>query len=169
MKQVAQLLNDMIACGVIRNYALFGAMAQMRYTEAVATLDADVLVAVPSVDRMDVLAGIYGYRKEQGFENEGDAVGMGAWPVQFMPAFTPLTREAMENAKIADFDGVPLRVLRADYLAVIALSVRRAKDYARILALLESLSVTREQIEQLAAKHDLSQAWQQFEARFSDE
>ena len=41
MKQVAQLLNDMIACGVIQNYALFGAMAQMRYTEAVATLDAE--------------------------------------------------------------------------------------------------------------------------------
>ena len=169
MKQVAQLLNDMIACGVIRNYALFGAMAQMRYTEAVATLDADVLVAVPSADRMDVLAGIDGYCKEQGFENEGDAVRVGAWPVQFMPVFSPLTREAMENAEIADFDGVALRVVRADYLAVIALSVRRGKDYARILALLESLSVTREQIAQLAAKHDLSQAWQQFEARFSDE
>ena len=169
MKQVAQLLNDMLARGVIRNYALFGAMAQMRYTEAVATLDADVLVAVPSADRMDVLAGIDWYCKEQGFENEGDAVRVGAWPVQFMPVFSPLTREAMENAEIADFDGVALRVVRADYLAVIALSVRRAKDYARILALLESLSVTREQIAQLAAKHDLSQAWQQFEARFSDE
>ena len=169
MKQVAQLLNDMLACGVIRNYALFGAMAQMRYTEAVATLDADVLVTVPSADRMDVLAGTYGYCKEQGFENEGDAVRVGAWPVQFMPVFSPLTREAMENTEIADFDGVALRVVRADYLAVIALSVRRAKDYARILALLESLSVTREQIAQLAAEHGLSQAWQQFEARFSDE
>lgn len=169
MKQVAQLLNDMIACGVIQNYALFGAMAQMRYTEAVATLDADVLVAVPSADRMDVLAGIYGYCKEQGFETEGDAIRVGAWPVQFMPVFSLLTREAMENAEIADFDGVPLRVLRADYLAVIALSVRRGKDYARILTLLESLSVTREQIAQLASKHGLSQAWQQFEARFSDE
>ena len=169
MKQVAQLLNDMIACGVIQNYALFGAMAQMRYTEAVATLDADVLVAVPSADRMDVLAGIRGYCKEQGFETEGDAIRVGAWPVQFMPVFSLLTREAMENAEIADFDGVPLRVLRADYLAVIALSVRRGKDYARILTLLESLSVTREQIAQLASKHGLSQAWQQFEARFSDE
>jgi hypothetical protein len=168
MKQVAQLLNDMLARGVIQNYALFGAMAQMRYTEAVATLDADVLVAVPSADRMDVLAGIYGYCKEQGFEAEGDAIRVGAWPVQFIPAFGSLTREAMENAEIADFDGVALRVVRADYLAVIALSVRRAKDYARILALLESQSVTREQITQLASKHGLSQAWQQFEARFSD-
>ena len=86
-----------------------------------------------------------------------------------MLVFSSLTREAMENAEIADFDGVPLRVVRADSLAVIALSVRRGKDYARILALLESLSVTKEQVAQLAAQHGLSQAWQQFEARFSDE
>jgi hypothetical protein len=168
MKRVAQLLNDMLAAGVIQNYALFGAMAQMRYTEAVATLDADVLVAVPSPDKMNVLAGIYAYCREHGFEPEGEAIRVGAWPVQFMPVFSSLTREAMENADIADFEGTPLRVVRADYLAVIALSGRRGKDYARILALLESLSVTREQIAQLASKHDLSQAWQQFEARFSD-
>lgn len=49
MKAVAQLLNEMRSRGVIQDYALFGAAAQMRYTEPVATLDADVLVAVPAV------------------------------------------------------------------------------------------------------------------------
>jgi hypothetical protein len=168
MKRVAQLLNDMLAAGIIQNYALFGAMAQMRYTEAVATLDADVLIAVPSTERMDVLAGIYAYCRERGFESEGEAVRVGAWPVQFIPVFSSLTCEAMENAEIADFEGAPLRVVRADYLAVIALSVGRGKDYARILALLESLSVTKEQIAHLAAEHDLADAWRKFEARFSD-
>ena len=81
MKQVAQPLNDMLACGVIQNYALFGALAQMRYTEAVATLDADVLVAVPSADKMEVFAGIYGFCKERGFETEGEAIRVGSWPV----------------------------------------------------------------------------------------
>ena len=46
----------------------------------------------------------------------------------FVPAFSPLTEEAMDQAVTADFEGVPLRVVRADYLAVIALSVGRAKD-----------------------------------------
>jgi len=32
--------------GVVTEYALFGAIAQMRYTEPVVTLDADVLVAL---------------------------------------------------------------------------------------------------------------------------
>ncbi len=33
MRELAQLLNDMQAAGAIENYALFDAMAQMRYTE----------------------------------------------------------------------------------------------------------------------------------------
>jgi hypothetical protein len=54
VKDVAKLLNAMRAAGVIADYALFGATAQMRYTEAVATLDADVRVALPSADRLDL-------------------------------------------------------------------------------------------------------------------
>lgn len=169
MKQVAQLLNGMQAAGVIKNYALFGAMAQMRYAEAVATLDADVLIAVPKPDKLEVLADIYSYCAGKGFSAEGDAIRVGAWPVQFMPVFSPLTNEAMEHAEVAEFDGVPLRVIKADYLAVIALSVGRGKDFARILALLESPHVTREQIATLAARHGLSEAWHRFVARFIDE
>ena len=169
MKQVAQLLNDLQAAGVIENYALFGAMAQMRYTEAVATLDADVLIGVPKPDKLEVLADIYSYCAGKGYSAEGDAIRVGAWPVQFMPVFSPLTNEAMEHAEVAEFDGVPLRVIKADYLAVIALSVGRGKDFARILSLLESPHVTREQIATLAARHGLSEAWHRFVARFIDE
>jgi hypothetical protein len=166
MKELAQLLNEMRAAGVIQNYAVFGAMAQMRYTEAVATLDADVLVAVASPERIDVLAGIYEFCERGGFSTEGDAIRVGAWPVQFVPVFSPLTQAALEQADTADFESVPLRVVRADYLATIALSVGRPKDFARILALLESSAVTRGEIERLAATHGLSKAWERFEARF---
>lgn len=95
---MAQLLNEMQHAGAIRNYAQFGATAQMRYTEPVATLDAGVV--------------------------------------------------------------------RADHLAVIALSVGRARDFARILALLESGSINRDAIERLATRHGLAEAWRTFERRF---
>lgn len=100
---------------------------------------------------------------------EGEAIRVGAWPTQFIPVFSSLTVEAMEQADTADFEGVPLRVVRADYLAVIALSVARAKDFTRILALLESDSVSREEIALLAARHGLTGAWKRFEKRFLDE
>ena len=46
MDKVARLLNGMVESGIIEDYAVFGAVAQMRYTEAVVTLDADILVAM---------------------------------------------------------------------------------------------------------------------------
>lgn len=155
--------------GVIHDYALFGPVAQMRYTEPVATLDADVLVSVPTTDRLDVLAGICEFCAARGWPGEGEAIRVGAWPTQFVPAFNPLTLEAMKEAETADFEGVPLRVVRADHLAVIALSVGRAKDLTRILALLESGSVSREAIGRLAEQHGLTEAWQRFENRFLNE
>ena len=166
MKELAQLLNDMRDAGVILNYALFGAVAQMRYTEPVATLDADVLVAVPSPERLDVLDNIYRFCAARGYKPEGEAIRVGAWPVQFVPVFDPITREALDQADTADFEGAPLRVVRADHLALIALGAGRPKDFARVLALLEAGNVGPQQIASLAARHGLADAWKRFEARF---
>ena len=168
MKELARLLNDMRAAGIITDYALFGAAAQMRYTEPVATVDADVLVAVPAGARLDVLGPIYEFCSGKGYRPEGEAIRVGAWPAQFVPVFSALTVEAVERADTAAFEGVPFRVVRADYLAVIALSVGRPKDLTRILALLESGSVSREGIASLARRHGLADAWKRFEARFLD-
>jgi hypothetical protein len=166
VKEVATLLNAMREAGVIAEYALFGAAAQMRYTEAVATFDADVLVAVPSPERLDVLRPLYEFCAQRGWQPEGETIRVGAWPVQLIPVFSPLTREALALADTADFDGVPFRVVRAGHLAAIALSVGRAKDLARILALLEAKAVTPETVTELAERHGLAKAWAQFQQRF---
>ena len=84
VKAVAQLLNALQSSGLVQGYALFGAMAQMRYTEPVATLHADVLVAVSQPDRLDVLGDIYAFCSARGYLPEGEAVRVGAWPVQFV-------------------------------------------------------------------------------------
>ena len=158
----------MQTAGVIQNYALFGAVAEMRYTEPVVTLDVDVLVALPATEEIDALAGIYQFCAKKGYSPAGEAVLVGAWPVQFLPAFNTLTREAMENADTADFDGVALRVVRPDYLAVIALSVGRVKDRERVLNLLESNCTNREEVGSLAARYGMSEAWLRFAKRFID-
>ena len=158
----------MVAAGVIRSYAVFGAIAQMRHTAPVGAFDVDVLVDVPESDRPDLLSPLHDYCRSEGFEVEGEAIRVGAWPLQFIPVFNTLTREATAHAEIADWEGVPLRVVRADYLAVIALEAGRPKDMARILALLESGSVTRGALAQLAGRHGLEDAWQRLQTRFLD-
>jgi hypothetical protein len=159
----------MQAAGVIQNYALFGAIAQMRYTEPVITLDVDVLVALPPSERIDSLAGIYRFCTTKGYRPEGEAIRVGAWPVQFLPVFDALTSEALKEADTSNWGGVAIRVVRPDYLAVIALDTGRAKDHERILALLESGKTSRQEIEILARRHGLGEVWQRFAQRLLDE
>jgi len=169
MKKVAQLLNAMLHEGVVSNYALFGAIAQMRYTAPIATLDADVLVLLPESAGLNVLQPIYAFCKSRGYDAEGEAIRIGEWPVQFIPVFSSLTREAVEQAETVDFEGEPFRVVRAIHLAAIALSVGRAKDFARILSLMESAAVDGQQLADIASKHGLEPQWIRFKRRFLDE
>ena len=169
MKRVAELLNAMLDARVICDYAVFGAVAQMRYTEAVVTLDADILVAVPDETVMDVLTPIYRFCRARGYLPEGEAVRVGNWPVQFIPAFDVITRDAMANAETADFEGISMRVVSAVYLAVIALSVGRPKDFARILGLVESGATDPDAVAGLAGKYNLIQNWVRFKSRFLSE
>ncbi len=168
MKDVATLLEAMKAAGVICDYAVFGAIAQMRYTEPVATLDADILVLLPEASGLDVLAPIYRYCEARGYAPQGEAIRVGNWPVQFIPAFNTLTGEAVREAEVGEVDGAPLRVVGAAYLAVIALSVGRPKDHLRILSLLDAGSVRAETIAALAARHGLSERWHLFKQRYLD-
>jgi hypothetical protein len=169
MKEVVELLNKMIEQGVIDTYALFGAVAQMRYTEAVATMDADILVAMPNESELVSLSPIYSFCKSMGYYPEGDAVRVGEWPVQFIPVFDALSQAALEEAETGQIEDARVRVVRADYLAVIALSVGRNKDYLRILSLLESGAVSENDISSLSAKQGLSAEWKSFKERFLDE
>lgn len=169
VKEVAELLNGMRDAGVIRNYALFGAMAQVRYTEAVSTYDVDLLVDLPAPERIDALGPIYQYCARLGWKPEGEAIRVGDWPVQFIQAFSVLTREAMEQADEASYEGVPFRVVRPDHLAAIALSVGRSKDFNRVVALLEAGVVDRDSLERLATRHGLTEKWTSFRRRFLDE
>ena len=166
MRELAILLRELTEAGVITGHAVFGAMAQMRYTEPVATLDVDVLVEVPEPNRLDVLSPIYEFCRSRGFTVDGEGIRVGAWPVHFMPLVSPLTTEALRQAQESSFDGAPIRVVSADHLAAIALSVGRGKDFERVLALLKNGSATRPAVEDLAVKHGLATAWQRFQTRF---
>jgi len=168
MKEVAKLLEDLKASGVIRDYALFGAVAQMRYTEPVATLDADVLVLLSNDAGLDVLAPIYNFCRKRGHVPQGEAIRVGNWPVQFVPTFSRLTEEAVREAEIGEIDGIPVRVISAIHLAVIALSVGRTKDHLRILALIEAGGVHEEELQKLAVRHKLAAQWAVFKKRFID-
>lgn len=166
MKEVALLLQDMVSAGVVTSYAVFGAVAQMRYTEAVLTEDADVLVEIPGKRGLDVLAPIFEYCRSRGFSSEGEWIRVGSWPVQFIPPYSPITEAALRAAVVEDFEGVSLRVVRADYLAMIALDAGRPKDFDRIIRMMEAGAVDFDRLQVLAERHGLSSKLRAFRSRY---
>jgi hypothetical protein len=102
----------------------------------------------------------YTTRTDVGFMIEG-------WPVQFLPAASPLDEEALENALELDIDmtGDPplkARCLRAEHLVAIAVKVGRLKDLARVQAFLESDAVDLAALKSVLERHNLLAAWLTF-------
>ena len=168
MRLALEAINDLERAGLIHSSAIGGAMGAMFYLEPFSTLDLDVFVVFQNPPLILTLTPIYDFLKGRGYRPEGDAVKIGEWPVQFLPAESRLLMEAVEQADSFEFEGVPARVMTAEHLMAIALQTGRAKDHARLLVFLSSGRVNLGKLETVLERHDLYEAWQRFKIRFVD-
>jgi len=136
-----RVLNDLKQAQVVEDYAVAGAMALVFWTEPVPTFDLDVLVFLPDSDASIVsLAPIYGWAAERGYTTQAEHVMIEGVPVQFLPAHDELADEAIEQAATLEYEGVPVRVVRPEYLVALYLEpgARTLKRRERAAALRES-------------------------------
>ena len=158
-KQTFAVLNEMVADGVIENYAVAGAVGAMFYVEAFATADLDVFVLTPE-DRIIIELPGWEYLKARGYtEVEKKRIVVEGWPVQFLPATTSLEREAYTKAQMLSVEEVLVRVTRPEHLVAIMLKVGRQKDIARIAMFLSQDAVEISALEDVINRYDLSDKW----------
>ena len=139
-----RVINDMKRDGVVEDYAVAGAMALVFWIEPVPTFDLDVLVFLPGEESKIVsLAPLYRWAGERGYAAEAEHVVIEGVPVQFLPAHNPLADEAIRKAATLEYEGVPVRVVRPEYLAALYLEpgARSLKRRERAAALRESGAV----------------------------
>ena len=162
------MLNQMERDGVIKRYAIGGAVGATFYLEPVSTLDVDVFIAFkPQQESLIVSpAPIFDYLKQFGCKMEGEHILISGWPVQFIPPPSPLAAEALANATEVDVNGLSARVFTPEYLAAIALQTGRAKDKARLLQFIEAHALNRTKFEELVERHQLGDKWRQFQKQF---
>jgi hypothetical protein len=97
---------------------------------------------------------------------EGEYIVLAGWPVQFLPADTPLLAEALRDAVERDVDGTPAPVFTAEHLAAVALQTGRAKDKARLLQFIEAGSLHAAGFQAVLSRHGLLDAWREFQRQF---
>ena len=168
IKHTIAAINQMQADGVIRRYAIGGAVGATFYLEPVATLDVDVFVSFqPAPGNLLVTPQpIFNYLKALGCTMDDEYIIVAGWPVQFLPAATPLVTEALDQAverKVAD---TPACVFTAEHLAAIALQTGRAKDKARLLQFLEAGALDSGRFQDIVVRHGLIEAWARFQKQF---
>ena len=162
------MLNQMERDGVIKRYAIGGAVGATFYLEPISTLDVDVFIAFKPQQESIIVspAPIFDYLKGFGCKMEDEYIVISGWPVQFLPASGRLLEEALTEAAQVDVEGVPARVCSPEYLAAIALQTGRAKDKARLLQFVEAGVLDSARFEQLVDRHQLTDKWQQFKQQF---
>ena len=168
IREVFRIVNQMQAEDVIDCYAIGGAVGATFYLEPSATLDVDVFITFQPGEGSLFLdpQPLFDYLKARGGAMEGEHIVIAGWPVQFLPAGTPLVEEALQEAVTKDVNGIPVRVFTAEHLAAIALQTGRAKDKARLLQFIESAALDATRFQATLARHGLHEAWQRFERQF---
>lgn len=153
-----RVLNDMKGSGVVEDYAVAGAMALVFWTEPIPTFDLDVLVFLPGDEPTIVsLAPLYNWAAERGYTAQAEHVMIEGVPVQFLPAHNSLADEAIERAVTLEYEGVPVRVVRPEYLVALYLEpgARTLKRRERAAALMESSALDRGALDDLLKRFSL--------------
>jgi hypothetical protein len=154
MEKTLQVIEEMTRQGIIRAYAIGGGIAATYYIEPVLTYDLDIFF-IPSKEGMDELAPIYEFARGRGYVEQAEALLIEGFPVQFIPAYNLLVREAVGDAATLTYRGVTAKVVKVEYLAAIALQTGRAKDRERVVRLLEGAVVDRTALGRIVEKYGL--------------
>jgi hypothetical protein len=159
MADIYRALNAMRDEGIVENFAIGGGMAALFYAETTATFDVDVFVMIPHVGLLIDLSRIYDWARERGYKVENEYLMIHGVPVQILVAGAGLESEAVQTAQRLDYDGVPVPVIKPEYLILLYLKAGSAKRRGRAADLLET-GVDENMVSQLAARFELAPQWE---------
>src|SRR5689334_7033757 len=96
---VASLANE----GVIKSYAIAGAVAALNYIQPTLTEDLDILISIGDFEQRDsgllLLGRLEAALAMKGYTERTDVgIMIDGWPVQFLPVASALDEEALERA-----------------------------------------------------------------------
>jgi hypothetical protein len=154
LAEVLRATNDLVAAGLIEDWALGDALAAIYYVEPFTTYDVDIFFIPKDKGLTAGIPAIYAQLQAQGWKVEREHLLLRGFPVQLLAA-SGLTEEAVREAVHIDYEGVPARVFRPEHIVAIAASVGRAKDKARIEQLQEQADLDQSRLESILSRHNL--------------
>lgn len=164
MKKTIEVINEIKREGLIKDYAIGGAIGVLKWTEPFFTRDLDIFIAIENGtnQKIIVLSPIYEYLKKHGYnEWVGQWIIIETIPVEFIPV-DDLAGEAVRDALETDFEGVKTKVMTPEYLIALLLRAGRDKDIIKIEMLLKQSKINKEKLNDILKKYNLEEKLDRF-------
>lgn len=164
--KVFKVINRMNQEGVLKNYAIGGAVATIYYTEPFATKDVDIFFIPPEKEKIILLTPFYDFLLKKGYKTYKEYIMIGDTPIQFIPATADLEKEAVENTIEVKYRNMSVKILRPEYLIAIFLKVYRPKDREKLIKLLEQTKINKTFLSNILKKHKLDKKFDDFMEKY---
>lgn len=162
MEKTIKVINELRAKGLIRDYAIGGGIATIFYVEPILTYDLDIFF-IPSEEReVMTVSSIYKCLRRRGYKPYKEHIIIEGVPVQFIPVYNELVKEAVENSVERKYEKTKTKILRAEYLIAIMVQTFRPKDRERIIKLLDEAKIGTAYLTRILQKHGLKEKFDQF-------
>ncbi len=160
---IYRALNALVAEKVVEKYAVCGGTAALFYdTETLRTYDIDVFVSIPQTGFLLDLSAIYTWARGRSYGVDAEHLLIHKVPVQILVAGEGLEIEALETANLLDYDGVPVPVVKPEFLVLIYAKVGGRNRIRRALDLLD-LELNEKLLSELVERYQLQTAWQKLQ------
>lgn len=168
MKKTLAILNELEKSKIVEKYAIGGGIAVLFYVEPIFTSDMDIFCLIPAKKSKSIisLSSVYEFLKKKGYKELKEQVLIEGIPVQFIPAYNELVEDAVNNAKIVDYEGIKTKVVSLEHLLAIMLQTNRPKDRERIFLILDETKIKRDVFDKILKKHNLMARWKKIKNEY---
>lgn len=165
MEAALEVIRELKDKGIIRDFAIGGGIAVLYYVEPLLTYDLDVFF-IPTEERFDPLSPLYDYLKRKGYKAEGEHVIIDGVPVQFIPVYNELIREAVEKSNKVRYGKISTHVVKVEYLVAIMFQTYRPKDRERLIKIFEEVRLDLKFLTALLRRFHLYKRYVQFREKY---
>lgn len=161
-------MNELKNNGLIKDYAIGGAIAALRWTEPFFTQDLDVFVILEkevSEEGLIVLSPIYEYLKSKGYVWKKHWVLIEGVPVDIFPA-DEFEKKAIEEAMETEYEGVKTKIIIPEYLIALFLKANREKGIRKIQMLLDQAEINEKKLNKILSEYGLEEKFLEFRRKY---
>ena len=155
MDKTLIVINEMLQEGLFSKYAIGGGIGELFYIEPMVTFDLDIFIFPADDSARPVSSSLYDWTAQRGYGHAPEQIIIEGIPVQFIPAYNDLVRDAVTHSVKKKYKDVATQVMQPEYLMAIMLQISSPKDLNRLGLFLDEAELHMDNLYTILDKYGL--------------